>query len=412
MKLWLKYSAGIIFGAALALVAPASLFAEGAAVAIAAELALRLGYYVFIALLAVNLPLSVFKLSGEKAFWRTILKSMAFFLASTLVASAIGIGGALAAGPSRLPLGANAGLGMSAPIQGGTSPIFALLPKNLGALLSFSGDIGAPLLLFGLALGLAMAHDPAAAVPFADVLDSLSRIFYTINTFSSEILGLLLIPASAKAFRDISVPVSGGNYRILFLILGAGMFIIVFGLMPLFLYFINGRKNPFPYLYACLPAMLASLASGNLRFSAGVLVRSVGEDLGLPRRRSSVSLVVGLAAGRVGTAFVSSATAVFILSSYSSLAVSPLNLLLLGLIVPLGCISTSWGIPGGPMGVLAFVFGIFGKGFESGYLAAVPLAIALSAFASCLDLVWIGICSPFCAGRRGSGALKPIRHFI
>ena len=64
------------------------------------------------------------------------------------------------------------------------------------------------------------------------------------------------------------------------------------------------------------------------------------------------------------------------------------------------------------MGVLALVFGVFGKGFESGFLAAAPMASILSAFAAGMDLVWIGICSPYFGDAKDAGVHKPIRHFF
>ena len=96
-----------------------------------------------------------------------------------------------------------------------------------------------------------------------------------------------------------------------------------------------GRNNPFLIIFSGLPAALAAIASGNLRFSSGTTLRQTRENLGIKRRYNAILMPAGLFFGRAGTAFVAALSFVIILSSYSLLAISIPNLLLIALIIPL-----------------------------------------------------------------------------
>ena len=408
MKLWLKYAAGILAGAAISLVAPNSLFEVGGFLRQGAEIAQRIGYYVFLALLISGIPLAVMKLSEERKFWRVALKSLLFFLISSFAAAMLGILVAQIPDIARLPLLADT----ATAAQGLGQRLADIFPVNLGSLSAFSGDLGIPLLLFAFVIGLAMAHDPAAVRPVAEILDSTSRILYTINTFLTEILSVLLIPIAADSLNSLARSLSGGAYGSVAAIVIAGSTGMVFAVLPLFVFFAIGRKNPFPYIFAFLASFLAALASGNLRFAAGTMIREEAENMGLKRRHASVVLPIGFVFGRVGTAFVSAMCSIFMLSSYSPLAGSFANTLLMLVVVPAATIVAGAAIPGGPIGVLVLVCGIFGKGFENGYLVVAPIALLLSIAATAIDILWIGIAQAFCARPLVQSERKKARHYI
>jgi Na+/H+-dicarboxylate symporter len=409
MKLWLKYCAGILAGAALYLVAPKTLFESGGFLRQGAGIALRIGYYVFLPLLVTGIPLAVMKLCEEKKFWPIALRSLIYFILSSFIAALLGILVAQIPDIARLPLLADTA---SNAAQGLGQRLVDLFPANLGSLSGFSGDLAMPLLLLGLIVGLAMAHDPAAAKPVANILDSASRILYTINTFITEIFSVLLIPVTADSLNSLSKSLGNGAFSSFAAILIISSMAAVFILLPIVAYFALGRENPFPLIFAFLASSLAALASGNLRFAAGTMVREGAEDLGLRRRYSSVVMPIGLVFGRAGTTFVTAMCSIFILSSYSPLAGSFGNVLLMLIVVPAATIIAGAAIPGGPIAVLTLVCGIFGKGFENGYLVVAPIALLLSIVATALDLVWVGISQILCARRLVPAERKLSQHFI
>ena len=208
MKLWFKYAIGILFGLALFAVCPKALLEAGGALSSLADISIRIGYYVFGALLCVNLPLAILKLYEEKKFWNIGLRSLRFFIISTFAASSLGIAAAFVALPVRVPLLSDTS---AQTIQSMENMFFEIFPQNLGSILLNSGRMAAPSLVLAFIIGLAMAHDPMAARPVANLLDSLSRILHTINAFMTEIIGVLLIPISARTLHLVTTSLAGGS---------------------------------------------------------------------------------------------------------------------------------------------------------------------------------------------------------
>jgi len=409
MKLWLKYAAGILFGAALFAVSPKYLLNDGGALASLAEISLRIGWYVFGFLLCVNFPLAVLKLYEEKKFWRIEARSMAFSLISLFTGGLMGIAAALLVLPVRIPLLSDTSSQSVRSIGSGLAEIF---PRNLAAAFLSPGGLIAPALVFALSVGLAMAHDPIAARPIANLLDSLSRVLHTINVFITEILGVLLIPISARALHVVSTSLNGGIYSSFLLIMAAASFGLVAMVIPLAIFLLNGRKNPFPLIFSNIPAVLAAFISGNLRFSSGSTIRLARENIGIKRRYNAVIMPTTLIFGRMGTAFIAALSFVIILSSYSQLTISMPSLLLIAMIIPMATIMASATMDAGPIVVLTLSCGFFGRGFENGYLVMVPVALFLSMVAALIDALWMGLAQVVAARRHVPLDPKDPRHFI
>jgi Na+/H+-dicarboxylate symporter len=409
MKLWFKFAAGLIFGTALFLVVPSSYLADGGVIATLAEISLRLGYYAVISLLCVNLPLGIMKVSESGILWKMLRRILRFDVLSLFVASAIGIAAALLALPVRIPLMAD----ISAPTaMRPLDAILSIFPKALGPALAGAGEFVFPALALAFALGLAMAHDSVAARPLANLLDSASRVLYTLNTFITELVGLFLIPIGARALHSISSALADGAFGTFALLLGGVTLFAALVLIPAIAFFLGGKRNPYPLVFANLPGMLASAASGNLRFSAGTAIRQVSENLGVKRRYNSIALPGVLLFGRAGTALVTSLALVVILSSYSPVVISGLNLLFILLLVPLSTILAGSSIQNGPMVAITFACTFFGRGFENGFLVMAPFAFVLASAATFLDIAWIGCAHVLASPRQIPAEIKSPQHFI
>lgn len=409
MKLWLKYAAGILFGAALFAVSPKYLLDEGGALATLAEISLRIGWYVFGFLLCVNFPLAIMKLYEEKKFWRIQARSLLFSLGSLLAGGFLGIAAALLALPVRIPLLSDT----SSPlVQSMGKGLLGIFPRNLADAFLAPGGMIVPALVFALSVGLAMAHDPIAARPVANLLDSLSRILHTINVFITEILGVLLIPITARAIHAVSTSVVGGIYSSFFFIVAVASFGLIAVVIPLAVFLLNGRKNPFPLIFSNIPAVLAAFVSGSLRFSTGSTIRLTRENMGIKRRYNAVILPTSLVLGRMGTAFIAAISFVIILSSYSQLTISVPSLLLIAVLIPAATIVSCASLDAGPIVVLTLTCGLFGRGFENGYLVMLPVALLLSMVAALIDALWMGLSQALVARRLVPLDPKDLRHFI
>jgi len=409
MKLWLKYAAGILFGAALFAVSPKYLLDEGGALASLAEISLRIGWYVFSFLLCVNFPLAIMKLYEEKKFWRIQARSLLFYLSSLLVGGLLGIAAALLALPVRIPLLSDTSSPLAQSMGNG---LLEILPRNVADAFLASGGMIVPALIFALSVGLAMAHDPIAARPVTNLLDSLSRILHTINVFITEILGVLLIPITARALHAVSISVEGGIYSSFFFIVAVASFGLIALVIPLAVFLLNGRKNPFPLIFSNIPAVLAAFVSGSLRFSSGSTIRLTRENMGIKRRYNAVIMPSALVFGRMGTAFIAAISFVIILSSYSQLTISLPSLLLIAVLIPVATVVSSVTLDAGPIVVLTLTCGLFGRGFENGYLVMLPVALLLSMVAALIDALWMGLSQALVARRLVPIDLKDLQHFI
>lgn len=409
MKLWFKFAAGLVFGSALFLVVPSSYLADKGVIATLSEISLRLGYYVAISMLCVSLPLGIMKVSESGNLWKMLRSILRFDILALFAASAIGIASALVALPVRIPLMAD----ISAPVAAGPlDAVLDIFPKALGPAIIGASDFVIPALALAFSLGLAMAHDPIAARPLANLLDSVSRVLYTLNTFITELIGLFLIPIGARALHTISAALSDGAFTTFALLLGVVTAITCLILIPAIAFLLGGKRNPYPLLFANLPGMLASAASGNLKFSTGTVIRQVSENLGVKRRYNSISMPGLLLFGRAGTALVTSLSLVVILSSYSPVVISGLNLLLILFLVPLSTILTGSSIQSGPLVAITFACSLFGKGFENGFLVMAPFAFVLAAAAAFLDMAWIGCAHVLASPKHIPSESKSPQHFI
>jgi len=409
MKLWFKYLLGIIFGLALYAVVPRPLLESGGLFAVLAETAARIGFYCVGAYLFSALVVAIPKLFEEKRFWRLFLKGALFYLASLFAASGLGILASMLFLPLRIPF--------SIETQTSYIPVpanlqFSIFPMNLVSLAVNAHEYLLPLMVFAFVLGLAIAHDPMAARPVYLFFDSISRIFHNINTFIIELLPVLLIPMTARALFDIEKPLSlttfGSFVTVLALCTGFFLFIVI----PAAFYFLSGKQNPLKSGYAILGAALASLISGNMRFSLGTTIYHVRENFGLKRRYNALFFTEGVFLGRAGTAFVSAVSFAAILSSYSRLGIPAETALWLLIFIPIATIIASAGLQNGPIVVLAILSSYYGKGFENGYLIMIPAMAMLAMVANLLDTVWLSFSTICIAHREIEKNMKPLNHII
>ncbi|MEI6874124.1 MAG: hypothetical protein WCL50_03230 [Spirochaetota bacterium] len=70
-------------------------------------------------------------------------------------------------------------------------------------------------------------------------------------------------------------------------------------------------------------------------------------------------------------------------------------------------------VPGtGMITALIALSTLFGRGFENGYLIAVPVALPLSAAGAFLDIIWAGVAALVLARREGHAREREARFFI
>lgn len=406
MKIWLKYLIATILGVALGLVVPAG----GAVLDTIAELFMNAARAMLVPLLFFSLVIATQELREDKRLLRVLSRSIVYSLAGLFLMSLVGIVGAFALGPERIPLNADSSI-INAGLPRISELFRAIVPPNaLSALLN--GDYMLPLLILSLITGVGLCFDRSVTKPLSTLFDAGSRVFWQINSFIVELLPLPIIAlAAAKVLSLRGIP-RLQLYGNLIIIVLAELAFVALVLLPLVLFLHERKSNPFKTLYGLLGPALLALVAGHALVPAGALLKHLKESLGVRRRAGALSLTVALSMGRAGSAMVSATAFIVVLSSYSSLGLGSGTIAWMLVFVPLSALLLS-AVPGsGPLAALLFLSASYGRGFESGYLLMVPAALPLMALSSFLDALFAGCVTRLAAGQEGYASEKVARHFI
>jgi len=409
MKLWLKYAFGIAMGAILYIALPPSMVHGTAAIAFISEISLKIGGYALVFTLASGIPVSVFRLSEAHRFWKIFGQSFFLLVGSLIVAAGLGIAVALIFKSAPLPLITDSGLTQT---LDPAEMIRSTFPSSIFSAFAGSDTWLLPLLLFGFAFGLAVAHDPVMARPLIPVLDVISRTAYLINTFISEILGILLIAVSLNLFLVLRNAGWPAEYRGILFSIGVAAVVVLFGLFPLAYRVLGGKANPYVLMYGMLGPLLAAAGSGSIFFSSGSAIRHLSESLGVKRDTNATIFPLALMAGRAGSALVVASAFIAMFLSYSRNGPGFVQLLLLLVLVPFSVFVASAGIRSDISVMLSLVCMLFGQGFQNGASLLVPVAFPLSILAVILDSAWMMFAVALIGDRQGERSAKRARNFI
>jgi Na+/H+-dicarboxylate symporter len=290
--------------------------------------------------------------------------------------------------------------------------ILDIFPSIMLAALVGDGVYLLPVVVFAYFLGVGLSYDRNFSKQVITLVDSLSRIFYHIAAFFSEVLGLVMIILSAYwavRFKDI---LRADVFRELIFHLAMLCAVLGFGILPLFLYFLRPKANPWVVVYGSLSQALTGFFSGDINFSLPVLFRHVKENLGVRRRSNAVTVPLFAAFGRAGSAMVATVAFIVIINSYSSLGISVSDIF----VIASRALFISFLLgsrPGdGAYIALAVLCIGYGRGFEAGYLILRPLAFYLIATGTFLDIMISSVAAFVISRWCGLQEDKSMKQFI
>ena len=349
------------------------------------QLALRVGRYAVIPMLVFVLTIGIYELLQDKQFWPLVLKNGLMIAGVSILVIAMGVLATLAFPPARIPILAEEQLeaiGLDI-----TQNINELFPYNMFGVLAGEGVYLFPVCVFAFFLGLGLSHHRSHNKPVIALIDSLSHVFYNIALFFIEILGFVIIVLScywAVCFREV---LRADIFLDLILLLGIFAAVLGFGVFPLLLYFVRPKTNPWAVLYGSLGPAIAAFFSGDVNVSLPVLFSHTTTNLGVQRKSAAVSLTLLTTLCRAGSAMVAAVAFIVIFKSYSSLGITPAEILS----ISVRALAISFLLarhPGdGAYTALAVLCLGYGKGFEAGYLILKPLAFYLIAIGAFLDVM-------------------------
>ncbi|MGO9409284.1 MAG: dicarboxylate/amino acid:cation symporter [Spirochaetia bacterium] len=388
MKIWIKLLVGSIIGIVLGFVIPvqAQQFFDSLS-----GVLIGIGRYVLFPFIFFSLGIGTSELRQEKRLGRVYLSSLKYLALSAAVLIVIGTISVLVFPPERIPITVEAGRSFEpvSVLQG----LRTIFPRNLFSVFNGSGDFLLPVMVLAFLLGANMDFDRQLTRPIVQIFDSLSRIFYHLNSLVVELFAIAMIIIAAAWVSHVT-HADLGMYKQILIILGVDVALVVFGVFPGALYLLGIKENPYRWLYASIGPAIAGLFSGDQYLSLGVLTKHGKESLGVPRMVGSAVYPLFGVLGRAGTAMISCVSFILILRSYSSLEITFFQTLWVMLFTFL--VSFILGaVPGNAAYFSLFMLcTLYGKGIQEGYLilgTIAPILIALGAFVDVLSSAFVSL---------------------
>ena len=410
MKVWLKLLIGSLLGVTLGFLLPNDNQTVMTALAWVEILAIRIGRYSLAPVLFFSLAVAVYELRQDDRMWGIFFRTATLILASSIILVLLGLLAVITFPPARIPIlieGQKEALSLAV-----ADSVLELFPSNAFTALVSEGSFLLPLCVLAFFLGAGLSYDRTYTKIIAQIMDALSRIFYYVISFFSEILGAIVIVLGAYWAVRFQGALRSEVFHDLIILLGGLAFLIGFGIIPLMLYLLGPKTNPWKQLYGSAGSVIAAFFSGDINFTLPVLIRSAKENHGVKRRVNALSLPMFAAFGRGGSAMVASISLIVIIKSYSSLGVTLTDLFTIAFASVTVSLLLARHPGDGAFAALAVLCGFYGRGFEAGYLILKPVAFYLIAIGTFIDVV-IASLGTYALGRMsGLHDEKETRHFI
>jgi len=411
MNVWVKLLIGSILGMIIGFLLPAENINISSIFQWMEKLALGMGRYVVVPVLVFSLTLAVYELRMDEKFWPMFFKNILFITAVSLFVVFSGVLITMVFTPDRIPI--EKAEQFEALSLDTAQNILDLFPSNMLSVLMSSGTYLFPICVFAFFFGIGLNYDRNHAKPVISLLDSLSRIFYHVASFFSEILGFILIVLSAYWAVRFNVILKAKIYKDLVVMLGVFSVVLCFGILPLFLYFLKPKVNPWLVLYGFFGPALAAFFSGDINFSIPVIQRHSKENFGIRRRSSALSLSLFSTFCRCGSAMVAAAAFIVIIKSYSYFRLDLTDILSIGFrAFAISFLLARHPGDGAYVALAALCLSYGGGEYRAGYLILKPLAFYLVAIGTFIDVMLNAFGSYILAKANGFYEEKNLVRFI
>jgi len=386
MKVWVKLLIGSILGMTIGFLLPVESQGITTIFQWLEKLAVSIGRYAVIPVLAFSLTVAVYELRMDEQFWPLILKNFLVIVIISVFVIFTGVTAAAIYSPNRIPIETAEQLEVLN--LDPAANILEVFPSNMFSVLAGSGTYIFPVCVFAFFMGMGLNYDRNYSKPVISLVDSLSRIFYHIASFFSEILGFIIIVLSAYWAVRFSSVLRAKVFTDIIVMLGLFSITLCFVILPMFLLFLKPKVNPWLVLYGFLGPAIAAFFSGDINLTIPVLQRHSKENFGIRRRSGSVSLALFSTFCRCGSAMVAAAAFIVIIKSYSFLRISPVDLFSIGLRAFIISFILARHPGDGAYIALAALCLSYGAGeYRTGYLILKPIAFYLVAVGTFIDIM-------------------------
>ncbi|MDR2795698.1 MAG: cation:dicarboxylase symporter family transporter, partial [Spirochaetaceae bacterium] len=364
--------------------------------------------YTALPIVVFSLTIGIYELRQDGKFWSLLGSTFLLIAGISVFVVALGICVTLFFSPGRIPvlIEQQSGEIFFSPAQN----VLDIFSSDMFSVFSSSGVYIFPLCVFAFFLALGLRYDKNYTKPVISIIDSLSRIFFHIAAFFSELLGFLIIVLTAYwaiQYREVAgTGVFAPVIRMLLIYAAC----LVFVVLPTLLFFICNA--PWKVLYGCLGPVITAFFSGDYNFSIPVLMMHLKGNLGIRRRSSSVTFALFSTFGRSGSAMVACVAFIVIIQSYSSLGVPNSGIFSIGITTFFLSFLLARNSADAAFTALAVLCMRYGHGFETGYLILKPIAFYLVSIGTFIDIAITAFGSFAIARLNGLQEEKSIRRFI
>jgi Na+/H+-dicarboxylate symporter len=409
MKVWIKLLIGAILGIILGHFAPDSQRFINSLVWLE-QFVLSIGRYAIIPVLLFSLAISIYELRQDGQFWPLVIKNLLLIAGISMLVIGIGVLATLAFPPARIPVMAEEQIDViRLDVAGNIKDLF---PYNMFSVLASEGVYLFPVYVFAFFFGMGLSYDKSYSKPIISITDSLSRIFLYILSFFIEILGFMMIVLSSYWMIRFKGVLQAGIFFDLVFLLGIIAVVLGFGILPLFLFFLRPKVNPWTILYGSLGPAIAAFFSGDINFTLPVLIRHTKDNFGVRRRSNVVSLALFTSFCRAGSAMVAAVAFIFIFKSYSRLGISFSEVMSIGVRAFVISFLLARHPGDGAYTALTVLSIGYGQGFEAGCLILKPMAFYLIAVGTFLDVMIASFAAYAIARLNGYIEEKSMKHFV
>ncbi len=410
MKVWIKYAAGIAIGIILGFYLPFNNGKIQELFLYFSKVTVNIGMFAVYPLVFFSFSYALFKLRQENIAGSVALKAVLAIFISGFVLVLLGTLTVILFSPDRIPIIVEKRTIETFP--GYRNILGSLFPPNIFTIFTGSRNYLLPVTFLGLVIGLNFSFDKVMTRPAYQFFNAMSRIFYHIAVFITEIIGLGMIILGAHMVLVIRNTPEIDLFKQLLALLTLNSVIIIFGIYPLLFYFFSGKQNPYKILYAMTAPLLAAFISGNSYFTLLSLSRAGKENMGIPRKIGAGVFPFFTLFGKAGTAMVTATTFILIMNSYSSMGMD-IGKILWVMAFSLIVSFLTGSVPGmGVIVALSFLCRHYGKGLDEGFLLIFPVSGLLVSFSVLLDTVTAGFSSYLISYKDRSHKEIDIQDFI
>ena len=348
--LWKRVLGGLLLGVLLGVAAPAA----APWFAFVGEIFVRLIRMLVVPIVLVTVAAGVASLADPKRLGSLGCKAVGLFIATTVIAVAIGITVGLVFQP-----GAGASLGGAAahalgPSKSVYEQLVGIVPLNLFEALA-NGDMLA-ILFSAVLIGAGTIAAGEGGKPFAALLGSASNVLFQIVRFAMEItpFGVVALVANAVADNGVAVFASVGTLALCVAIGSLAQMLLVHSALIR----LAVRMPVHRFYRGITDALVIAFSTASSSATLPVAMRVAQDNLGVARPVASMVLPLGASIGKDGTAMYVGLLSMFGLQVFG-VPVEPATLAIVLVSAVLAAFGTA-PIPSASLFMLAAVLGAAG----------------------------------------------------